>query len=120
MTKKETDKLYSDIIKKLHYQDGHSTFMKKHYYQEINGLLSIGVPLENIKWYITVWETIRPILVTRLEADHKNAIALADLPDSEIQDWWRKVYEILGVNKKELTDSIKGRNNNETDNSRQS
>ena len=28
----------------------------------------------------------------------------------EIKEWWRKVFEVLGVNQKELTDSIKGRN----------
>lgn len=98
MTKKETDKLYSDIVKKFHPQ---STFMKKHYYHEINNLLNIGVPIENIEWYFTVYEAINAIRETQIEAEIRGDVPPL-LEDDEIQEWWRKVYEVLGVDPKEL------------------
>lgn len=103
MTKKQTDKLYDDIIKKLHIQY-RLTYTKQHFYKEINMLLESGVPKEDVEWYFTVHEAINAVRETRIASGMKYGNELSS--DSEIKEWWKKVYEVLGVNPKELTNSI--------------
>lgn len=104
MTKKETDKFYDNILKSLH--GNRVTFIKQHYYSSVNEFLDAGNSIEDIEMYFTVQETAAAIMRTRIEAEIKG-YAPELLEDDEIKEWWKQVYEVMGITRKEQQDLIK-------------